>query len=536
MKYLHSLVLVISINLGLSYAKPETIYTCPSSGYWSSEFGLSYWINSIISESNGDFVAAGYAFDTVQYINAFMARITSFGEVVWAKPIVQRIQYLYHYGIDDIYPISDGYVIAVGDNMSVRKISANDGTILWTKDYSSGDVAYSIAPTRNGNFLVGGSLFNYYSPGVDSQFYSIMEIDSSGDTMWSKQYHMFNGQSVHDIVPTSEGNYLIAGAPSIFSIDSTGDTLWVRAMPPGVLIYSIAPTPDGNYLGAGGSNTGQYISIYLLKITASGDILWTRAYTTLKSVAANKIVRGNDGNFVLLGDQELVKVDEDGNVIWIRTCGSGVTAVPTPQGDFVLSENLGQLSGGFATTYAWLFYEGDTKYAYKNIPFSYKIPTSGDSTTYTYTPKKVPAGMSVSGGGVITWTPSTDSVYLEQDTFIVANRAGKIDTLSMDIAVNSPSVKNKFTREPLPANENEKNLGIQVHSYSSNVFFSFSSKAIVVCIYDIHGRLVTRLPIRNGTALWCGTGASGNPVSAGRYFARVAEGKQDLSKAFVLIR
>jgi hypothetical protein len=99
------------------------------------------------------------------------------------------------------------------------------------------------------------------------------------------------------------------------------------------------------------------------------------------------------------------------------------------------------------------------------------------------------------------------------------------------------SLSNVSVRKGVGSQENQnKPFGISVTSNPSFVSFLLPIKSGVLNIYDIHGRLVTKLSVVNGAAIWRGAGGFGSPVSAGRYFARVAEGEQDLSKAFVLVR
>jgi predicted Rdx family selenoprotein len=424
----------------------------------------------------------------------------------------------------------DGSIIAVGQDY--KKISSTDGSVLWQKAFGSTIYfGFAITPTSDGGFIIAGAPQN-----------GLLKINANGDTIWSRKYG--DGGTARAIVPTQDGNLFVAGVYnptgsaypklSLMKIKLNGDTIWTRTYDAGLetSAYAITQSPEGNFIIAGEIyNQG----IYLVKVNSNGDTVWTKAYLSLPG-PARAIKPTLDGNFIVTGPQQLLKIGSNGDTIWTRTCGLGTAVAQTTQGDFVIAENLGVSSSSGGTSVGWLFCLVDDKYAYKGFSFTYKIPTYGDSLKYTFAPKRVPYGMTVSSGGTISWTPITDSSYKEHDTFFVANQTGKLDTLAMNIIVNSEDVPNSVINPSISSKSSSKPHGIVVTSYSSLVSFSLPVKSATLGIYDIHGRFVAKLPVVNGTAVWRGTGRSDKAVSAGRYFARVAEGTQDLSRAFVLVR
>jgi hypothetical protein len=79
----------------------------------------------------------------------------------------------------------------------------------------------------------------------------------------------------------------------------------------------VIQTSDGGYAVAGVSNK----EFLLLKVTASGEIQWSKTYG---DGLANCVVQASDGGFVLAGNStefNLVKTDENGNVEWKKTYG-----------------------------------------------------------------------------------------------------------------------------------------------------------------------------------------------------------------------
>ncbi len=69
---------------------------------------------------------------------------------------------------------------------------------------------------------------------------------------------------------------------------------------------------------------------------------------------------------------------------------------------------------------------------------------------------------------------------------------------------------------------------IAITQLSSTVTFSLPERTQSVSIYDIHGRIVTRLPVNGSIAVW-------HRTARGRYFAKVVSENRDLIKGFTVI-
>jgi hypothetical protein len=164
-------------------------------------------------------------------------------------------------------------------------------------------------------------------------------LAAEGDTLWTRIYGGPGDDQANCIIPAGDGGYLLAGSTTSVStgfkdmylvkVNAQGDTLWTYAY--GGLYDDdancIIPSGDGSFLLAGsGTPLGNRGYIYLVKVNNQGDTLWTHTYGTggLSSFWANSITSAGDGGFLLAGNcagggegaSLLMKVDSQGDSLW----------------------------------------------------------------------------------------------------------------------------------------------------------------------------------------------------------------------------
>ena len=93
-------------------------------------------------------------------------------------------------------------------------------------------------------------------------------------------------------------------------------------------------------------------------------------------------------------------------------------------------------------------------------------------------------------------------------------------------------------RRPLSAAAQENTPAMAICFALSGVTFRLlpGNSSSVVCICDVRGSVVARVPVHHNTAVWRGTDITGAAVPAGSYFARMTGGKQDFARAFVFVK
>jgi hypothetical protein len=154
----------------------------------------------------------------------------------------------------------------------------------------------------------------------------------------------------------------------VVKLNATGDTVWTKVYGGTLDDYaaSIVATPDGGYAVAGStqSNDGDVhgnhggSDIWVLKLDASGDTLWTKTYGGSADEGNGYTVTTSDGGYAVAGytnsndgdahdnhgshDMWLIKLNKDGALMWSQTYGGSNldetrSIAATPDGGFVLA-------------------------------------------------------------------------------------------------------------------------------------------------------------------------------------------------------
>ncbi len=232
------------------------------------------------------------------------------------------------------------------------------------------------------------------------------------------------------------------------------------------------------------------------------------------------------------GNGWLVKISPNGDSIWTRTVGKTITTdfravKPTCDGNFLIT--------GFGSISIVCIIAD--QYVNKNQSFTYKIPVySNDTLNFGYTPLKVPSGMKVSIGGTITWTPTSDSVYMEHAEFLVFNDMGRKDTLTFNILVNYDYKTQIDAKKLRTCNTSD----ITVSSIPGYARFDLPPGTGILYIYDIKGRLIDKItPARSsyGACIsWPGNQSSCPSIHTGKYFVKTMVGNESIARMFVIVK
>lgn len=153
-------------------------------------------------------------------------------------------------------------------------------------------------------------------------------------------------EKCYALVEASDGGYVMAGQTNSFGaggidvyvvkINAPGNIVWTKTIGgAGVdYVYSMDVTSDGGYIlggttssyGAGGED------MYFIKLDAGGNIQWTKVVGGAGADRGQEVVQTNDGGYAMAGqtnsfgssndDMYVVKLDAAGNLIWDKRFGT----------------------------------------------------------------------------------------------------------------------------------------------------------------------------------------------------------------------
>lgn len=186
----------------------------------------------------------------------------------------------------------------------------------WARKYGGADVdiPFSIKYTTDGGTVVAGytdSKNGDISPQPNREYWDlwVIKLDKCGNIQWEKSFGGTNYESARDVVQTKDGGYILAGETN--------------------------STDGGVIAGYGGTK-----DIWILKLNASGTLVWQKRYGGSGLDIANHIHLNDDGSFYLAAssnsndgnitgnhgtagytDGVLMKLDASGNLLWSKCFG-----------------------------------------------------------------------------------------------------------------------------------------------------------------------------------------------------------------------
>jgi hypothetical protein len=309
---------------------------------WTGVYGSSNreLYNSARQTSDSGFIAVTTIEDSAANYIACAIRLNATGDIRWVKT--------YHFssyqsGAHDARETSDhGFIIAAGayDGYYVVRTDTG-GNVLWSKTYKFStyfSIPYEIVETSDSGFIIVGTSYDE-NQSMSFQDVFVVKINASGNLQWAKRYQGSAGEVGTSIVQTFDGGYMIGGYTSSFGAGSTdamlikltatGDTLWTRTFGGSDIEYEneVRQTPDSGYISVGSSVSFGSCS-YLIKTDMNGDTVWTKGFGGT-STAGESIALTPDNGYFVTGRNNLsislyaTKMDSEGN------SGCPVTRMPT---------------------------------------------------------------------------------------------------------------------------------------------------------------------------------------------------------------
>jgi uncharacterized delta-60 repeat protein len=336
---------------------------------------------SVIQDAAGNFVLAG---TTVSFgngsINMWILKLSPEGKILWQRTYASSSSD-YPSVTDEAFSIElarDGRYVAAGTTTNSERYGngyrnypfieylklRTDGGLQWQKKVppiisipdraiwrTTLESARCLRGSADGSFiLVGqlqwGELHDFIHWSVSSPFLYALKIDKQGIVRFRKIYGSDAATgSALSAVPLPAGGYLISGRAKLagrsdyefllLKIGYSGDAVWSYSYGGSGTeeVHDLALTEDGGCVLAGPTRsfgTGGY-DAWVLRLDASGEILWQKAYGGPKDDYAHAVWTTRDGGFVVAGstssfgagseDVWVFKLDKDGNIVWQMTYG-----------------------------------------------------------------------------------------------------------------------------------------------------------------------------------------------------------------------
>lgn len=363
---------------------------------WSRNYGgkMNESGADIVKVPGGGYLALGstFSFGGGDH-DVYALRLDEFGDTLWSKtyggPGTE-----YGYGV---WTTSDGGFVTVG---MARSTGAGKGDMfltrldslgaeMWSKTFGGPerDEGWSVRQTPDGGFIIAGVTGSF---GAGLEDFYLVKTDSTGALQWEKTFGGSGGDWADAVRVTADSGYILIGTTTSFGegyssvyvirLTQAGNVLWANTYG-GIkseLGTSIEQTSDGGFIfaGATASFSEDFNDVYVVKIDAAGSLLWENHYGGAFDERGYAIVELADGGFMVSGTTEtfgsgkidvyLLRLDSSGWMIWSATYGGA-------ESDFCRSMILDDNRNPVILGHSYTFSSGGSD--------MYLIKVEGDITT-----------------------------------------------------------------------------------------------------------------------------------------------------------
>jgi hypothetical protein len=259
---------------------------------------------------------------------------------------------------------------AQGSDVWVARLDPS-GLPLWERFLggSGGDEAASVLATADGGCLVAGVTSSFGAGGDDGW---IVKLAADGSVDWQRAYGDASDQEFQALAGSPDG-YYVGGTTEdattgldtwVLEIDAQGDVLWSERFAGDLedRLRSLSATDDGLILTSNSRSNllpalipgVPFFRPWVVKLDGDGNVQWQKAYNYSGGDAWAEILPVAGGGYLAVGeilamaffrgDVWVVRLDEDGDVVWDRRYGDnfGTTFVDSAYGAVQTAD------GGFA--------------------------------------------------------------------------------------------------------------------------------------------------------------------------------------------
>lgn len=260
---------------------------------------------------------------------------------------------------------------------------------------SRNDVFTSVVATRDNGYIVAGHTqsndFDITDKQDDSFDFWVVKFDSSHQIQWNRTYGGSDNDRARKIIQTSDGNFVVIGYAGssdgdvvanngfrdvwVLKLDPNGDILWQQSfgfagndegfdikesLDRNLYVAGLIDVTASGGLGETGRFQAKHAGgdYWLLKLDENGQLIWSRYYGGTFTDTAFGVEVSNSNDIYVIGGSDstdtdissnkgaydiwVVKVSETGQFIWEKSYGGS----EIDQGKAILKTNQGFLITG----------------------------------------------------------------------------------------------------------------------------------------------------------------------------------------------
>lgn len=272
------------------------------------------------------------------------------------------------------------------------------------------DFGWFVEISQDGGYIAAGHSYSSNGDLTENKGgrdFWIVKLNASGNIVWQKSLGGTGNESARCIQPTTDGGYVVAGANSsvdgditgnkggidfwIVKLNASGSILWQKSFGGSKedVATSIQQTTDNGYIVTGYSKSGDGDvnghhgegsgDIWVLKLDASGDIIWQNTLGGTGIDYSYSIQETDDNGYILIGasnsndgdvsvnhgdfDVWVVKLNVIGSIVWQKSYGGsnedwGYSIRKVSDGGFIIGaysfSNDGDVSGNHGESDIWV--------------------------------------------------------------------------------------------------------------------------------------------------------------------------------------
>jgi hypothetical protein len=295
---------------------PDTIWTIRL----ISGAGQNTGLNKVIQTMDGHYVATGSYFTEETRTDIWVVKFNDIGEVLWNKTYITDSSQLWMEDrAREIIETSDGELVIFASNSQYQhyllflNADGEQSNLIKIMDSDDPYYIYCGVEAADLGFVVAGDYSvwdgNYW---ITSSWYR--KVDVSGNMIWEHSYPPQYGymDRFFCISKLQEGGYILAGeAQSPDNYDELlfaktglqGDTIWTKKWGTAAIDspQEIVPVSDGGYIVAGNRAYGSSYKGFLLKIDSEGTEQWYEYYDFEAKDEIFSVKPCTDGGYIATG-------------------------------------------------------------------------------------------------------------------------------------------------------------------------------------------------------------------------------------------